>query len=146
MQEILAPGSLLVTNSDSVSVWAWWEDKGPFTYIQITRETRNVKHTGPLLSGGDKIFVFLPRRLGVDFLNNLVTYLLSTEVDLTNLLLERWTSQYPPEWLSQTLPSLECNLSLKGMSHVLIACWPLCHLGKRLSYRNTPPSPPLGHM
>lgn len=42
---------------------------------------------GSLLNGGDKILVFLPRWLEVDFVNDLVTILVSVEADLTRLLL-----------------------------------------------------------
>lgn len=40
---------------------------------------------GPLHSGGDKIPVFQPRNLRVDFVNNLVAFLLSREADLTQI-------------------------------------------------------------
>ena len=53
-----------------------------FLCPQIPRETNNAKHTMK-----NKVPVFLPRRLGVDFINKLVTFLLSVEVNLTHLLL-----------------------------------------------------------
>lgn len=42
---------------------------------------------GPFLNGGNKTAVFLPRRVGVDFVNDLMTILLSVEADLIHLLL-----------------------------------------------------------
>lgn len=39
----------------------------------------------PFLNGGDKILVFLPRNLEVDFVNDLVTFLLFAKANLTYL-------------------------------------------------------------
>lgn len=46
---------------------------------QITKETRKFEthREGPLFNGGDKMLAFLPRWLEVDFVNDLVTILLS---------------------------------------------------------------------
>jgi hypothetical protein len=60
--------------------------KGP--YAHRAQGTRNVNHIS-LLNGGDKIPVFfLPRRLGMDFVNDLVSILLSVgaDADLTQCL------------------------------------------------------------
>lgn len=59
-------------------------------------------HGGPLLSGGEKIPVFLPRCLGMDFVNNLVTFLLSVEADLTQIP----QTAYPRLSLPRPLPML----------------------------------------
>jgi hypothetical protein len=44
-----------------------------------------------------KISIFLPRRLEVDFVNDLVIFLLSVEGDLTHLMLLRQTSPKLPQ-------------------------------------------------
>lgn len=53
---------------------------------------QDVRCTGPLLSGRDKITDFLSRMLGVDFVNDLMTFLLSEEAELIHLLLQQQTS------------------------------------------------------
>lgn len=42
-----------------------------------------LKTEGPHLSGGDKIPVFLPRSLGVDTVNDVMSFLLFVEANLT---------------------------------------------------------------
>ena len=48
---------------------------------QITRETKNVKYSGYFLNEGEKTLVFSSRKLRVDFVHYLVTFLLSVDAD-----------------------------------------------------------------
>lgn len=74
----------------------------------------------------------------------MVIFLLSVETDLTHLCYRDRSHWNAPEWLSQTLPSLDCYSSLREMSHVpyglLISSVVRDHTRVRLfSYRSHPP-------
>lgn len=93
-----------------------WGHKGPCAYKSLGKpEMLNTKE--PFLNREDKISVFLPRSLKVDFANNLVTCLLSVEADLTQF----------PEWISQTLLSLDHCWTLEEIPHVLYSLLSLCY-------------------
>lgn len=91
----------------SREIWAQWS-----SCPQITRATRNIKHTGAPLSGGDKTPVFSPRTLGRDLVNDLVTFLLSVEAELTQIP----QNDNPDSSLPGPVPIL------RGMAHVFTAC------------------------
>lgn len=75
---------------------------------QIIGKPGGMLHTqGLLLSGEEKILVFLLKRLGMDFVNNLLTFLLCVEADLTQM----------PDSLPRPLPILwgEMSRALHGL-------------------------------
>lgn len=57
--------------------------QGPCTHREIRKEPGMLTTQGRLLSGGDKTEYLHSRKLRIEVANNLVTFLLSEETDLT---------------------------------------------------------------
>lgn len=71
-------------NKTNAFLLMFWRYKGPCIDRWLKKPRMSNTHGSPL-NGGDKIRVFLARMLGVDFVLNLLTFLLSVEADLTHL-------------------------------------------------------------
>lgn len=86
-----------------------------------TKRTKNINHAGlsPQWRRQKSNAHITFSKLRVDFVNNLLTFLLSIMGDLTTSCYRGRPHPNSPKWLSQTLPTLDHCSSFGDMSHIL---------------------------